>query len=76
MSYEIRDSKRVADALGCEWHCVDYTTDKQTDLFSDSTTPYYEYTRQDDFFSYTGKAFRTVISSAQASHLLCEEKGA
>lgn len=50
---EIPGSKRVAAALGYEWHCVDYTSQKQLALLSEELNPYYEYTIQHDYITYT-----------------------
>ena len=51
-SYEVPDSKRVADALGYEWHCVKYTDENQLELTSEQIRPYYEYTKSHDYFMY------------------------
>ena len=46
-SFEIPYSKRVAEALGYEWHCVDYTNEK-----SSTSEEYNRYTLQHDCFPY------------------------
>ena len=51
-SFEPRQSKRVADALGYKWYCIYYDEIPKDFLVSESIQEYYDYSRNYDYISY------------------------
>lgn len=51
-SFEIRQSKKVAEALGYEWHCVEYTDDKIKNILSEGNKAYFDYCNGHDYTLY------------------------
>ena len=49
---EIAGSKRVSNALGYDWHCVEYTDRNKFAFMPDEARRYYDYTIQHDFIEY------------------------
>ncbi len=64
-SFEPKQSKLVANALGYEWHCV-YYDDMPCDLLvSDEIQEYYNYSRNYDYISYIQNyyAFKNLVKN-------------
>lgn len=51
-SFEVKQSKEVAKALGFRWAYVEYTDEKIKSILSDENAPYFDYCNEHDFTIY------------------------